>query len=136
MRALAAGAAVSVAAFALIAAIAGIGSGREAGTAAGDAPGRAVATADSQSGRMVFARMGCGSCHTLAAAGSRGEIGPDLDQRLPTHDRASLIAKITMTPPEGGGETFSAMPQNFGERMNAAELDALVDFLLAQRRER
>jgi cytochrome c oxidase subunit II len=127
MRSLAVGVAASLAAFALITAIAGVGSEQEGGIAAAE---------ESHSGRAVFARLGCGSCHTLAAAGSRGEIGPDLDQRLPTHDRASLIARITMTPPEGGGETFSAMPQNFGERMNARELDALVDFLLAVRRER
>jgi cytochrome c oxidase subunit 2 len=126
MRSLAVGVAASLAAFALIAAIAGIGSEQEGGIAAAE---------ESHSGRAVFARMGCGSCHALAAAGSRGEIGPDLDQRLPTHDRASLIAKIT-SPQSADGQSFSVMPQNFGERMNARELDALVDFLLAVRRER
>jgi cytochrome c oxidase subunit 2 len=77
--------------------------------------------------------MGCGSCHTLAAAGSSGTVGPDLDQRLPTHDRESLIAKITMRPGSRGAD-FSAMPQNFGSRMDAAELNELVEFLLAAKR--
>jgi len=31
--------------------------------------------------------MGCGSCHTLAAAGSGGSIGPNLDERLGRHTR-------------------------------------------------
>jgi mono/diheme cytochrome c family protein len=83
---------------------------------------------DTVSGRAIFTRMGCGSCHRLAAAGSTGEIGPDLDQRLPAHDRASLTAVIT--DPDRGG-AFVEMPEDFGERMNAAELDSLVEFLLA-----
>lgn len=87
---------------------------------------------DSGSGKAIFARMGCGSCHRLGAAGSSGEIGPDLDQRLPAHDRASLIAVITDS--DRGG-SFVEMPEDFGRRMNAAELDALVDFLLVARGE-
>ena len=87
--------------------------------------------ADHDSGRAVFARMGCGSCHTLAAAGSKGEIGPDLDQRLESHTRASLVERITRGPSADG--TFSPMPDNFADRLDDDELDALVDFLLAAR---
>ncbi|HEY6776371.1 MAG TPA: c-type cytochrome [Thermoleophilaceae bacterium] len=83
---------------------------------------------DSTSGGAIFARMGCGSCHHLSAAGSSGEIGPDLDQRLPAHDRASLIAVITDSDRSGD---FVGMPEDFGRRMNATELNALVGFLLA-----
>jgi mono/diheme cytochrome c family protein len=83
---------------------------------------------DSGSGRAIFARMGCGSCHRLAATGSTGQIGPDLDERLPAHDRASLTTVITDS--DRGG-AFVEMPEDFGERLNAAELNALVDFLLA-----
>jgi len=82
---------------------------------------------DVDGGRLVFAKMGCGSCHRLAAAGSTGQIGPVLDQALPRHTRASLAAKIS----DPG--TGSIMPQDFGRRMNAAEFDALLDFLIAAR---
>jgi hypothetical protein len=75
--------------------------------------------------------MGCGSCHTLAAAGSAGTIGPNLDQRLNRHTRESLVARITAAPSET--ETFSVMPTDFRSRMNPRELDALVSFLLASR---
>jgi cytochrome c5 len=78
-------------------------------------------------GRAVFARMGCGSCHHLTAAGSTGGIGPNLDLRLPNHTRASLMAKI-LSPGQ-----VSAMPPNFGARMSHSDLDALVKFLLAAR---
>jgi mono/diheme cytochrome c family protein len=92
------------------------------------APAEAPTALEGSSGGTIFARMGCGSCHRLAAAGSTGEIGPDLDERLHAHDRASLIAVITDS--DRGGD-FVAMPEDFGERMNSAELNALVDFLLA-----
>ena len=127
---LAAGLGAAALALAVIALTAGIG---------GDAPetepaGRPVTTVQGEldSGRAVFARMGCGSCHTLAAAGSRGLIGPDLDERLPAHTRKSLVARIT-APPSAGGQDFGVMPRNFGRRMSAAELNALVDFLMAAR---
>jgi mono/diheme cytochrome c family protein len=78
-------------------------------------------------GRAVYVRMGCGSCHRLAAANSTGPIGPDLDDRLPHHTRESLTAQILSPDPA------DAMPPDFGERMTDAELEALVDFLLAVR---
>ena len=99
----------------------------------GDAPSPA-ASASGPAGFAVFARMGCGGCHTLAAASARGEIGPDLDARLPSHTAASLRAKIldpAATAPAGG---FAVMPGDFGERMSRAELDALVAYLLAAAR--
>jgi cytochrome c553 len=102
--------------------VASAGSGREATASSG--------RQDSTSGRAIFAAMGCGSCHRLAAAGSSGEIGPDLDRRLPAHNRASLNAVITDS--DRGG-SFVEMPEDFGARLSSGELDALVDFLLAAR---
>jgi cytochrome c551/c552 len=78
-------------------------------------------------GRAIFVRMGCGSCHRLAATNSTGPIGPDLDDRLQHHTRESLTAQILSPGP------MTAMPPDFGERMSDSELDALVDFLLAVR---
>jgi cytochrome c oxidase subunit 2 len=99
----------------------------------GGAPRASSSQAEHDSGRAVFARMGCGSCHTLAAAGSTGTFGPDLDTRLEHHTRATLIAQITSPAGDGG---FSAMPDDFGSRMDARELGALVRFLLSARTER
>jgi mono/diheme cytochrome c family protein len=89
------------------------------------APARAAAP---PSGAAAFARMGCGRCHKLAAAGADGHFAPSLDDRLPDHTRASLRAAI-LHPPTG-----SMMPENFGERMNDPELDRLVSFLLSASR--
>jgi cytochrome c553 len=77
---------------------------------------------------VVFAKLGCGSCHRLAAAGSTAQLGPSLDARLPNHTAKSLRAVITKPPP------YSMMPADFAERTTDAELDALVAFLLESRR--
>lgn len=126
--ALLAGAGAATLAFAVVVLAVGIHDGPEGGGTTGATT--AVQSADA-SGHAVFVRMGCGSCHTLAAAGAAGTIGPDLDKRLPRHTRESLIARITATPSKNG--SFSAMPTDFASRMNARELDALVSFLLASR---
>ncbi len=44
-------------------------------------------------GKEIFAQAGCGSCHTLADAGSTGSVGPDLDQAKPSVELA--IDRVT-----------------------------------------
>jgi mono/diheme cytochrome c family protein len=43
---------------------------------------------DAAAGEAVFASSGCGSCHTLDAAGSSGTIGPNLDEAAPDFETA------------------------------------------------
>jgi cytochrome c551/c552 len=130
--ALGAGLGAAALAFAVVALAVGIRDGPQGERAASAPVGAATgAPAGHESGRAIFARMGCGSCHTLAAAGSTGQIGPNLDGRLGRHTRASLVARITASP--SAPDDFSAMPTNFGSRMNARELDSLLRFLLAAR---
>src|SRR4051794_9548044 len=40
----------------------------------------------SSKGAKVFASAGCGGCHTLSAAKSNGQTGPNLDQLKPSYD--------------------------------------------------
>jgi mono/diheme cytochrome c family protein len=87
----------------------------------------ALPTTGGHGGMAIYARMGCGGCHRLAAAASTGEIGPSLDRLLPSHTPTSLRAKI-VSPTPG-----TAMPSDFGKRLSGAELDALVSFLMAAR---
>jgi mono/diheme cytochrome c family protein len=49
-------------------------------------PPAAPAQGDASAGKAVFASAGCGSCHTLKAAGSTGTIGPNLDDLKPPLD--------------------------------------------------
>ena len=41
---------------------------------------------DAAAGEEVFAQGGCGGCHTLAAAGTSGAVGPNLDESKPSFD--------------------------------------------------
>jgi mono/diheme cytochrome c family protein len=69
-------------------------------------------------GKAVFAKAGCGGCHHLAAAGSSGTIGPDLDHVLPTFKMVQ--AHVTT----GGGR----MP-SFRGKLTSAEIDAVAKFV-------
>ncbi len=48
-------------------------------------------------GKQVFASAGCGGCHTLKAAGSSGNVGPNLDQLKPSAARVAHQVEV------GGG---------------------------------
>ena len=82
---------------------------------------RASAAPEDGSGRAVFARMGCGSCHSLAAAGSTGEMGPDLDSALEHHTRATLIAQITVA---AGPSTFQIVISGSGRHCQNIRISA------------
>jgi mono/diheme cytochrome c family protein len=71
-------------------------------------------------GRDVFTNYGCGSCHSLAAAGASGDVGPsfDGDANL-THDL--IVDRVT----NGAGP----MPA-FGNQMTPAEIDAVAAYVL------
>jgi mono/diheme cytochrome c family protein len=132
-EALAAGVVAALVALGLVELTVGIGGGDSNAAGGSPPPGSTqVARTDSRSGHAVFVRMGCGACHTLAAAGSKGEFGPNLDERLPQHTRESLVARIMARP--GSFIDMAGMPTNFRDRLRPGELDALVDFLLAAHR--
>jgi mono/diheme cytochrome c family protein len=48
---------------------------------------------NSAEGEQVFASAGCGGCHTLAAAGSSGNVGPNLDEASPSFDK--VVERVT-----------------------------------------
>jgi mono/diheme cytochrome c family protein len=48
---------------------------------------------DASNGEKVFASAGCGGCHTLEAAGSTGNVGPNLDDAKP--DAALVVDRVT-----------------------------------------
>jgi mono/diheme cytochrome c family protein len=41
---------------------------------------------DAAAGKAVFESAGCGSCHTLADAGTTGAVGPNLDEAMPSEE--------------------------------------------------
>jgi len=69
-------------------------------------------------GAAVFAEAGCGSCHTFAAAGASGTIGPNLDESQPSKELAT--ERIT----EGAG----AMP-SFADQLTPEQIAAVADYV-------
>jgi mono/diheme cytochrome c family protein len=85
-------------------------------------------------GKAVWVAQGCGSCHRLTAAGSTGDIGPDLDALRGAP--ASYIRTSIVDPAAASAPGFSpgAMPEDYASRISPAELDRLVAFIAGRAR--
>jgi mono/diheme cytochrome c family protein len=68
-------------------------------------------------GKVVF-KANCGSCHTLADAGTSGNIGPSLDDLKP--DMATVVHQVT----NGGG----GMPA-FAGQLSPAKIQAVAKYV-------
>jgi mono/diheme cytochrome c family protein len=91
--------------------------------------------------RQIFTAAGCGACHTLAAAGSRSDIGPSLDELRRTAARrrpglsAEEYAREAIVDPRAfavSGFPADVMPTDYRERLEPKQIDALVRFLLGR----
>jgi mono/diheme cytochrome c family protein len=103
-----------------------------------------VAGTTPAAGKLVFTGVGgCGSCHTLAAAGTTGTVGPNLDQDLKANCataqskqirgatlaqciRTAIIKPYAYLP---SGYKAGVMPSNFAQSLKPNEITALVNFL-------
>jgi mono/diheme cytochrome c family protein len=80
-------------------------------------------------GKALFTQQ-CGSCHTLADAGTTGEVGPNLDDALQGAD-ADFVMESIVDPSASIAEGYEdAMPDNFGEVFTEPQLEGLVEYLL------
>jgi len=73
---------------------------------------------DAANGEQVFAAAGCGGCHTLAAAGTNGSVGPNLDDASPSADK--VVERVT------NGE--GVMP-SFADDLSAQEIQDVAAFV-------
>jgi len=95
-------------------------------------------------GKALFTgQAGCSGCHTLAAAGATGTVGPDLDVRLRTDCANPASQKVrgttlkkcietAITKPYAylpSGYSAGIMPPNFSQRLTPTQIQALVNFL-------
>jgi len=99
----------------------------------------AVASPDAGvAGAAVFKNNQCSTCHTLAAAGASGKVGPDLDklvtyaqtagQPLATFIRQSIVDPNAYVEK---GYPKSVMPATFGSALSKQQLDSLVQYLIS-----
>jgi mono/diheme cytochrome c family protein len=99
-----------------------------------EAEGEAGAeTASGEPGAQLFASNGCGSCHTLAAAGSTGEVGPNLNEFLATDDNTAGVEVMIVEPNSELAEGYppNVMPKNYGQTLAKSEVHELAEYLVA-----
>jgi cytochrome c oxidase subunit II len=114
------------------------------GAGASSAPAPAGGSSGSSSasnaaaGKAIFTgSAGCSSCHTLAAAGATGTVGPNLGtdvvpnakktgQSLKSYISESITKPNAYITP---GFKPNIMPQNFSQTLSPAQIQSLVDFI-------
>jgi mono/diheme cytochrome c family protein len=74
---------------------------------------------DASAGEQVFASAGCGGCHTLEAAGSSGNVGPNLDDSKP--DMGLVVTRVS----NGKG----AMP-SFKDQLNEKQIADVAAYVV------
>jgi mono/diheme cytochrome c family protein len=74
-------------------------------------------------GAAVFKSAGCGSCHTMKAAGASGQIGPNLDALRPGFEQVRLQVE------RGGG----GMP-SFRRQLTSAQIRDVAAFVATRTR--
>lgn len=91
-----------------------VGCGGNGDEGAGDEGG-------SDLGREVFTSIAeptCGSCHTLADAGTTGSVGPNLDSLQPSRDQVAQAVRAGL----------GVMP-SFADRLSDDEIDAVASYV-------
>jgi cbb3-type cytochrome c oxidase subunit III len=69
-------------------------------------------------GKAIFASAGCSGCHTLAAAGASGNVGPNLDEARPSKE----LAIDRVTNGQGGMPSFKG-------QLSEAQIEAVATFV-------
>jgi cytochrome c6 len=88
---------------------------------------RAPADVSPTAGRALF-RANCGACHTLAAAGTEGTLGPDLDATGGASASEASIAALIARGDPVVGQYASAMP-GFEDQLSAAQIGDVAAFV-------
>jgi cytochrome c oxidase subunit 2 len=126
--------------------IPGGGAAPSSGSASGSssASSGSASTGSAAAGKVVFTGPGgCGTCHTLAAAGTSGTVGPNLTQRLKSDCadpksmavRGKTLTKCITTAIEHpyaylpSGYSAGVMPNNFSQTLSSTQIQNLVNFL-------
>ena len=81
-------------------------------------PGASAPTNTGTNGAAIFKSSGCAGCHTLAAAGATGTVGPNLDQLKPS--MAIVVHQVT-----NGGAIMPA----FKGKLSTAQIQAVAKYV-------
>ena len=114
------------------------------GSSSPSTPSSSASATSAATGKTIFTGVGtCGACHTLAAAGTTGTVGPNLTQRLASDCATPASMRIrgktltecihtAITDPYAyipTGFHSGIMPPNFSSRLGSNDIQALVNYL-------
>jgi mono/diheme cytochrome c family protein len=71
-------------------------------------------------GAQIFVETDCGSCHTLAAAGTNGTVGPNLDEEAAGKSAAGIR------------DAIGDHPDDFESQLSDRDLETLASFVAAE----
>ncbi len=82
------------------------------------------------SGKTDTGAMACGGCHKLAAAGTSGAAGPNLDEIAPD-DNAEALTEMIVDPDAEIVDGFSkgVMPTDYSTKLTKDEVAALATYI-------
>jgi mono/diheme cytochrome c family protein len=105
--------------------------GAEAAPAPAAGAAAEAAPAPAKTAEEALGKYACGACHKIGAFA--GAVGPDLT-KIGSKDEAYL-RKAILDPNSDIAKGFPAgvMPQDFGNKMTAKELEMLIKYLKAQK---
>ena len=117
---------------------AGAAAGATSSGSSSSGSGGSSSQTSAAAGKAVFTgSAGCGSCHTLAAAGTTGTVGPNLGVAVvPDAKKAGMPVKAFLMESIVKPNAFIApgygpnvMPQTFGQTLTQTQIQALVNFI-------
>jgi mono/diheme cytochrome c family protein len=105
-------------------------------TVEGTLPTGTTATAgDPKAGEALFKSQGCGGCHTFKPAGTKANIGPDLD-KLPDYAKAAnrgsleeFVRESIANPAAYVEKGYQPTMPDFGQTLSAKQISDLVAYL-------
>ncbi|MGZ4185824.1 MAG: cytochrome c oxidase subunit II [Solirubrobacteraceae bacterium] len=112
--------------------------GSTSSTSSGSSSSGSGSQTSAAAGKAVFTgSAACSSCHTLAAAGATGTVGPNLDTTIvPDAKKAGMPVKPFIMDSILKPNAFIApgygpnvMPQTFAQTLTQTQVQALVNFL-------
>ena len=106
----------------------------DVGGEAAPAVGAAVGPSATAEPEELIRELQCVACHKLGAEGQ--EVGPPFDgigSRLSAEEIREAILDPAASIAPGYEQFAGVMPPNFGSRLTAAQLEAIVEFLAARK---
>jgi mono/diheme cytochrome c family protein len=95
--------------------------------------GKAPAQADQANGQKLFISSGCGGCHVLAASGSQGTTGPNLDDAFAgSRKQGFKVSTMENVVLDQIREANPPMPKNLVKGQDAVDVAAYVAAVAGQ----